>query len=122
MVLRATRKIAVGEEIFHSYDESTDYDNRAAALMNTWGFECTCALCIAEKAESPIVRGKRRELESDANTFVQSHSPVGAKRVTIVQARRLARAIDDTYDERYKDLPRAAGTEIHKWLAGATTK
>ncbi|KAH9210388.1 TPR domain-containing protein [Leptodontidium sp. 2 PMI_412] len=119
MVLRATRKIAVGEEISHSYDESTDHDSRATALMTTWGFQCTCALCIAQRADSPTVREKRRELESETHSFVQSHSPVGAKRITIVQARRLARAIGDTYDdERYNNLPRTALSEIQKWLPG----
>jgi tetratricopeptide (TPR) repeat protein len=122
MILRATRKIATGEEISHSYNESSDYDTRKTALMNTWGFQCTCALCNVEKEESSIVRKKRQDLERDANDFVERNSPIGVKRITIVQARRLAKAIEDTYDESYKDLPRTSLSAIQTWLAGATTK
>jgi tetratricopeptide (TPR) repeat protein len=123
MVLRATRPIGAGEEIMHSYDESSDYDARTAALMNTWGFTCTCALCNAERADSPALRKKRRELESEANAFVERDEAVGAKRLSIVKARRLVRSINDTYDdERYNGLPRMALLRIEKWLTEATTR
>jgi len=123
MVLRATRPIGAGEEIMHSYDESSEYDARTAALMNTWGFTCTCALCNAERADSPALRKKRRELESEANAFVERDEAVGAKRLSIVKARRLVRSINDTYDdERYNGLPRMALLRIEKWLTEATTR
>ena len=122
MVLRATRPIRIGEEITHSYDESSDYDTRTALLMNTWGFTCDCALCIAEKAEDPAVRKRRRELEKEANTLVEREKNQGfkTKRLAIVKARGLARSINNTYDdERYKGLPRKALLGIEKWLAEA---
>jgi tetratricopeptide (TPR) repeat protein len=123
MVLRATRPIGAGEEITHSYDESSDYDARATALMNTWGFTCNCALCIAEKADSPTLRKKRRELESEVNALVERDSAVRAKRLSILKARRLARSINDTYDnERYNGLPRMALLRIQKCLTEATTR
>jgi tetratricopeptide (TPR) repeat protein len=123
MVLRATRPIKKGEEITHSYDESSDYDARAAALMNTWGFTCTCALCIAEKADSPTVRKKRQGLESEANAFIVREDAMRAKRLSTLKAKRLIRSIDDTYDdERYKGLPRMALLRIQKWLADATAR
>jgi hypothetical protein len=123
MVLRATRPIGAGEEIMHSYDESSDYDARTAALMNTWGFTCTCALCIAEKADSPALRKKRRELESEANALVEREEAVTAKRLSIVKARRLVKSINDTYDdERYNGLPRMALLRVQKWLTEAPTR
>jgi tetratricopeptide (TPR) repeat protein len=123
MVLRATRPIGAGEEIVHSYDESSDYDARTAALINTWGFTCTCALCNAEKADSPALRKKRRELESEASALVARDEAVGAKRLSIVKARRLVRSINDTYDDqRYNGLPRMALLRIEKWLTEATTR
>jgi tetratricopeptide (TPR) repeat protein len=123
IVLRATRPIGAGEEITHRYDESSDYDTRTAALMNTWGFTCTCALCLAENADSPALREQRRELESEANALVETDSAVRAKRISILKARRLIRSINDTYDnERYNGLPRMALLRIQKWLAEATTR
>ncbi|RDL33978.1 SET-containing protein [Venustampulla echinocandica] len=122
MVLRATRPISANEEITHSYDASSDYDARTVALMNTWGFTCTCTLCIAEKADGPALRKKRQELENEANALVGRDIAVRAKRLSIIKARRLARSINDTYDdERYKDLPRMALLRIQKWLAEAAT-
>ncbi|KAI2462968.1 hypothetical protein F4781DRAFT_152782 [Annulohypoxylon bovei var. microspora] len=49
MVLRASRPIRSGEEIFHRYDGSSGYEARQRALKTTWGFRCGCAVCAAEK-------------------------------------------------------------------------
>ena len=123
MVLRATRAITAGEEIFISYDESSDYDARKTALMTTWGFECNCALCAAESADDPAVRKKRQELASEADAFVEREYWANAKRLTIAKAQRLARAIDGTYDgERYEDVPRVAVRRIQEWLTKASPR
>lgn len=107
MILRATRAISVGDEITHSYDASSNYDAREASLMNIWGFTCTCALCIAENSDGLELRNKRRQLETEANTFVEKEATFGAKRISIVKARRLVQLINNTYDdEKYKGLPR----------------
>ncbi|KAI1778851.1 SET domain-containing protein [Hypoxylon cercidicola] len=118
MVLRAVRSIAAGQEISHSYDESSDYDARRAALLTTWGFECGCALCAAEKTDDPAARKKRKELAGEADLFVANEHWGGAKRLTVVKARRIARDIEGTYDgEKYKGLPRLAARTIQQWLA-----
>ncbi|KAL2021672.1 hypothetical protein VTK56DRAFT_6764 [Thermocarpiscus australiensis] len=123
MVLRATQPIAAGEEIFHAYDESSDYDARQKALMTTWGFECDCALCAVERADDPAVRKKRLELANEADAFVAREHWAGAKRLAVAKAQRLARAVDDTYDgERYKGLPRLATRRIREWLASAAPR
>lgn len=118
MIIRTTRSVAAGKEIFGSYDESSDIDVRQAALMNTWGFECDCRLCSAEKADDPGIRKKRRELANEADAFMEREHWAKAKRLAVVKAQRLARAIDDTYDdERYRDLPRASKIRIQEWLS-----
>ena len=123
MVLRATRPILSSEEITHSYDETSDYDERSAALMKTWGFKCNCALCIAEEVDSPALRNKRRELESEANALIDSEAAARAKKLYILKVQRLSQSINDTYyDERYKGLPRMALFRIQKWLADSTTR
>jgi hypothetical protein len=123
MVLRANRAINAGEEIFHSYDETSDYEARQTALMTTWGFECSCALCAAEKADDPTVRKKRRDLASEADAFVEREHWANAKRLTIVRARRLLNSIENTYDgERYKGIPHTATLKIQEWLTKASPR
>ncbi|TVY22389.1 hypothetical protein LHYA1_G008421 [Lachnellula hyalina] len=122
MVLRATQPINAREEITHSYDGSSDIEARSAALLKTWGFACSCALCVVERAETPAVRKKRQQLENEASAFIERNDVIGAKRISIVKARRLARAIDDTYNEGYKGLPRSACQGIQDWLAEATIR
>lgn len=123
MVLRATRPVVAGEEIFHSYDESSDYDARKRALMTTWGFECDCSLCVAERVDDPSVRKKRLELANEAEAFVRRERWVDAKRLTIAKAQRLERAINETYNSgRYKDVPRMAVRSIQEWLAKASPR
>ncbi|KAH7355715.1 hypothetical protein BKA66DRAFT_271539 [Pyrenochaeta sp. MPI-SDFR-AT-0127] len=123
MILRATKPIRVDDEIFHSYDESPDYDARRAALLTTWGFECNCALCEAERADGQALRDKRMELRGEADAFIERTPWAGAKRLAIRKAQRLAQAIDETYDEqRYSGLPRTGGQNIRTWLSKASPR
>lgn len=126
LILRATRAIAAGDELTHSYDETSDHEARAAALMTTWGFTCTCQLCRAEEADTPQIRQKRRELVAEADALVtaaqeqqQRAGVLGAskKRLSVVRAEKLLKAIEETYDQaRYKDLPRTASASLQAWL------
>ncbi|KAF1916621.1 hypothetical protein BDU57DRAFT_497419 [Ampelomyces quisqualis] len=123
MLVRATRAITAGEQIFHAYDQSSDYDARRAALMTTWGFACACALCEAETSESKDTRAKREELRGEADAFVAREHWANAKRLSIVKAQRLARGIEETYSkERYEGLPKLAARSIQEWLAKAKTR
>ncbi|KAF2017267.1 SET domain-containing protein [Aaosphaeria arxii CBS 175.79] len=123
IIVRASSPIAAGEEIFGSYNEAVDFDTRQAALMTTWGFECDCKLCAAEKKDDPAVRKKRRDLASEADAFVQRESWADAKRLTMRKAQNLARNIDETYNsERFKDLPHLATQTIQEWLSKASPR
>ncbi|KAJ6785266.1 hypothetical protein PWT90_07700 [Aphanocladium album] len=120
LVLRAARHIRTGEEITHAYEESGDYDARQASLRKTWGFTCSCALCAAEGADADEVRAKRRELINEADEFAQNNNPNGARIIALTKARRLKKALEDTYDaKRYKGLPRLATRMIDQWLTVA---
>jgi tetratricopeptide (TPR) repeat protein len=123
LIIRATRAIAAGEEIFHAYDESSDFDARQASLMTTWGFECNCKLCEAEKKDSVEVKNKREELRGEADALVAREPWAGAKRLTIVKAQKIARAIEETYDKkRYEGLPKMAGRVIEDWIKKASPR
>lgn len=118
MVVRAAQNIKAGEEITHSYEETGDYDARMASLQRTWGFKCKCKLCKAEEKDSAEVRAKRKALEKEANEFVQSNNPSGARIIATTKAKRMKKALEDTYDEkRFKDLPKLATRVIDHWLA-----
>ncbi|UQC86135.1 tetratricopeptide [Colletotrichum lupini] len=123
MVLRALRPIAKGEEIFHSYDESSNYEARQQALMTTWGFECNCALCAGEKTDDAKLRQKRQMLVNDADDFVSTTHWTNAKRITIAKAQRLAKDIDATYeDKKYDGVPRLASERVREWLTKAAPR
>lgn len=123
MVLRATRRIAAGEEITHNYDDSSDYDARTAKFKSTWGFKCTCALCAAEVADGPELRKKRQELESLANSLAGQEHSVQAKKISLAKAKRLRQSISDTYNEkRYSGLPRRALFPIDQWISEASRR
>jgi tetratricopeptide (TPR) repeat protein len=123
LIIRATRAISAGEEIFHAYDESSDFDARQASLMTTWGFECNCRLCEAEKKDSAEVKNKREELRGEADAFVAREPWAGAKRMTIIKAQKIARGIQETYNkERYEGLPKMAGRVIEEWIKKASPR
>jgi hypothetical protein len=53
MILRATTEIREGEEVVHNYAQvDGDFKRRRKVLMDTWGFECSCLLCV--KHRSPV--------------------------------------------------------------------
>jgi tetratricopeptide (TPR) repeat protein len=123
LILRATRTISAGEELFHAYDENSDYDTRQSSLMTTWGFKCSCKLCEAESKDSPEVRAKREELRGEEDAFLSREHWANAKRLTIVKAHKIAKGIEETYDtKRYEGLPKLAGKNIQEWLSKASPR
>ncbi|KAF9774235.1 hypothetical protein IL306_007805 [Fusarium sp. DS 682] len=123
IIFRATRKIAPGEEITHSYDVSSDYEERKANIQRTWDFECRCQLCVIEGAESENIRKQRRQAEEKANSFAQTNEPSGASRIMVRRAKILRQALNETYDEKkYKGLPRRGLSMIDEWLRVASPR
>ncbi|RGP74661.1 n-lysine methyltransferase smyd2 [Fusarium sporotrichioides] len=117
ILFRTTRRIAAGEEITHSYDESTSYEVRQAAFLKTWNFECRCLLCLVQKEESDTSRRLREQAEERASIFVESNDPACASRVLVRKGEMLRKALDATYDEeRYRGLPRPSLAAIDEWL------
>ncbi|KAM0239589.1 hypothetical protein ACHAP5_008237 [Fusarium lateritium] len=123
VIFRATRRIAAGEEITHSYDESSDYEARKAAIQRSWDFECRCQLCVVEEAESGHLRRRRTLAEAKANEFAENNNPVEASRMVVRRAKMLRQALNETYDvKRYKGLPRRGLSIIDEWLLVASSR
>ncbi|KAF4994312.1 hypothetical protein FGRMN_5897 [Fusarium graminum] len=85
LIFRATRRIAAGEEITHSYDESSDYEMRKAVIRKTWSFECRCQLCVVQETETEDIRKRRREVEEKAKDFADKTNPAGASGLVLTQ-------------------------------------
>ncbi|KAI1037026.1 hypothetical protein LB505_012561 [Fusarium chuoi] len=123
IIFRATRRIAAGEEITHSYDESSDYEARRANTLRTWNFQCRCQLCHVEGAERDHVRERRRQAGEKADRFAEANSPYSSSRIMVRKAKMLRQTLNETYDVKsYKGLPRRALAVIDEWLriAGAS--
>ncbi|KAF4342173.1 n-lysine methyltransferase SMYD2 [Fusarium beomiforme] len=122
IIFRATRRITAGEEITHSYDESSDYETRKANTQRTWNFVCRCQLCVVEGAESEDIRLKRGQAEEKASNFAKTNDPYGASGIMVRRGKMLRQALNETYDEKkYRGLPRRGLSMIDEWLrlAGA---
>jgi tetratricopeptide (TPR) repeat protein len=122
IIFRAIGRIAGGEEITHSYENSSDYESRKANIRKTWNFECRCQLCLVEGEESEDVRERRRQAEGKVNSFVEANSPYRASRIMVGKAKMVRRTLNDTYDEKsYQGLPRRALAGVEEWLRIAST-
>jgi len=117
MVFRAVRDIAAGEEITHCYSEAIDLKDRAANLKTTWGFECDCKLCKAEKKDGAALRTKRMELMGQAEALMARDDVRIAKRVTVGRLETVMKELDATYNEqRYQGIPRYGVERIQEWI------
>ncbi|KAF5630309.1 n-lysine methyltransferase SMYD2 [Fusarium sp. NRRL 52700] len=122
IIFRAIRRIAAGEEITHSYDDSSDFEVRKANIRRTWNFECRCQLCLVEGAEIEDIRERRRQAEEKANSFAEANRPYGASKIMVRKAKMLHQKLNETYDEKsYKGLPRRALSVMDEWLRIAST-
>lgn len=120
MIFRATRPIAAGEEITHCYSDSIDLKDRAANLKKTWGFDCDCRLCKAEKKDGAEVREKRMELMGQAENLMQRDDVRIAKRTTVARLETILKELDATYNEqRYQGIPKYGAERIREWTGQA---
>lgn len=123
IIIRATEPIKAGEEIFHPYDASLDYETRQGFLERTWGFRCVCKLCDAEKEDGQEIRDKRMELMGEADAFIDKTPWAGAKRVVLRKAANILKSLDATYDEgRWEGLARRHTEGIKAWLVKASPR
>jgi hypothetical protein len=134
MVIRANTDLKKGTEITQSYMGGTPYDLRASGLKNSWGVECTCVMCQADRMEGYKVLSRRKRLIRVAGWVLSpiasyigpfslllsrllprrwAHIPVSP---LVFALKRLVRMMEDTFtdseDRRYKDVHLSAAYSI----------
>lgn len=62
LVIRANTDLRKGEEITQNYMIGAPYHLRAIRLKDSWGIDCTCALCRADRIEGHEKLSQRRKL------------------------------------------------------------
>ena len=134
MVIRANTDITKGAEITQSYMARTPYHLRASGLRNSWGIDCTCAMCQADRKEGYKVLSRRKKLIRYTGWVVGpiasyfgrlllllsrflsrrwAHTPAFP---LVFALKQLVRMMEDTFtlseDRRYKDLHLSAAYSI----------
>lgn len=102
-IVRATRNIPAGSEIFFWYaipGPIYTYEKTQEKLQN-WGFQCTCAVCQQSKKTKKNMSSKRLALLEDLKAAFDSQT--GAD---LPKAERILDAIEKTYSEPASDVPR----------------
>ena len=100
IIIRATRDIKEDEEICMPYLVSNVDNTITQKKLQSWGFECDCNLCNAERLTTPLQRKQRNEISSKLKDLLgdqQTHFKVEA----------LYKRAKATYDDKiFKNLPR----------------
>ena len=104
-IVRATRDIPAGSEIFFYYaipEPSDTYEKTQERLQN-WGFQCTCAICLQNKKTKKNVLNRRLNLLGDLKAALDGQSDANLSKVE-----RILGAVEKTYSEPAINVPRLA--------------
>lgn len=123
MIVRATRDIKAGEEVFTSYQPPTMAFSKRKEKFNSWGFQCDCPLCRIEKQLPASILTGREMIEQEAKDFIAANPRtqenlgrlVGAAK--LIEAKGILICLEETYPEsKYEVMPRLACVDIDLWL------
>ena len=104
-IVRATRNLPAGSEIFFWYaiPEPNDTYEKTQEKLQNWGFRCTCAICQQSKKTKKTVLSRRRNLLEDLKAVFGSQTGPD-----LSKAERILDAVDKTYSEPATEVPRLA--------------
>lgn len=129
MVVRASRSIQAGEEIFMRYtDPGQPFSKRQKRMSDQYGFACGCDLCQAEQKVPKSVMEKHARLRKKIVEFRAANHLTSSNFRTVPRAKRteakmLLQQIRETYPQAIFDrLPRLDCTEIGLWNGRAGTE
>lgn len=107
LFLRATRDIAVGEEITAQYvTPELTYDDRQSKYKSTWNFECDCDMCEVDRKTGAKIERDRMQLFEELKGAAQK---LGEK-PTFTALKKFAKRLRDLealYSaDAYAELPK----------------
>ncbi|KAL2275525.1 hypothetical protein FJTKL_02023 [Diaporthe vaccinii] len=101
-IVRATRDLEKGSELFMSYQASFDVDSyeEMQERLRPWGFTCDCALCLDRKATPKEVLMKRDSLLQILMQLLESQSR--NMDITYAQLKKTLQSLEQTYSATAK--------------------
>ncbi|KAF2163158.1 hypothetical protein M409DRAFT_57821 [Zasmidium cellare ATCC 36951] len=108
LILRAARRIEKGAELFSVYREDFDFEQRQSVLSLRWGIICSCAVCTAERSQTPQVRRRRGELVAKYNSLVKPSGMIVDGQLLEDNTEAVLRIyldLDKTYEPAFQGLP-----------------
>jgi len=104
MIIRATRDLAAGTEIFFWYANPWTASNEEfQKKLKHWGFVCDCAICSDARALDSAVLRKRQVLTKKIKQTFEASSFQNDQRQKI---RRLIDELEQTYSKLAAEIPR----------------
>lgn len=93
MVLRASRDVSEGTELLLSYFQDVAHEPRQKHLAK-WFPECTCDLCLADRADGEVAISKRVSISNDFEEYMKTGP---ADRTTITNLKKYLKTAQNTY-------------------------
>jgi tetratricopeptide (TPR) repeat protein len=122
MIVRAVRKIRIGDELLMSYTDPRDpfeLEKRRQYLQQVYGFECRCLLCVAEGQVPKSTVAERTRLREEIIKFENDpkNLQLSTMESTLVRARDLRDRMRATYPDALfgNGLPRLGSVKIGLW-------
>ena len=124
MIIRAISDISRDEEITMPYRiAGSDIEKSGKLLKKTWGFDCDCAVCVAESKTPVPQRRQRQKLLREVSSLLLAHKLTKEYRprdAVVSRATQLYKDLEQAYDiEHFKDVPRAGLVDLGIWLCQA---
>lgn len=121
LISRAVRDIAADEELCQNYTSVKAQCGRRQAGFQSWGFKCTCALCVGEAKSTAEAEERRTQLLSQIEKFAKKKPPKSMMaEATIRSMERMTKELEDMHEaEVYVGLPRLTLIYPTMWLLEA---
>ncbi|KAL7924681.1 hypothetical protein ACQKWADRAFT_319251 [Trichoderma austrokoningii] len=128
MVVRASRDIPAGGEIFMAYhNPEKPLDERQKIFADHYGFQCACDLCRADGKVPKATLAKRARLRAEIDSFMTTFASQNGSRKNCsdskkAEAKKLLKELRATYPKaQFERLPRLECLELGYWMAVSAT-
>jgi len=101
-IIRAAQDLSAGTELTFSYlgvvgKASEDPGSLNKRLLDGWGFECSCPICIEDRELNPSIKNRRLELFQEFDTISKNN---------LKRKRDFIQKLESTYSRPPTEVPR----------------